>query len=59
MRTDPYEAVKTYMDMNVGPVADWQVTEIVQTVIKAIGYSSCIACPECGAEVDTRTAEAL
>jgi len=32
---------------------------IVQTVLQAINYSSCVVCPTCGAEVDVRDAEKL
>ena len=56
--SDPYAAVsKELARTPEGEHPD--VTAIVQAVIQALDYSSCIACPECGAEIDTRTAEKL
>jgi hypothetical protein len=55
----PAEAVENYMQSEDVRVNGWTAVEMVQVVIRALDYSSCVLCPDCGAEVDTRSAEKL
>ena len=57
--SNPYEAVAEVLALGGITLEQAEITAIVQAVLNAVDYSTAVVCPDCGAEVDTRTAEKL